>query len=281
MMAIQYAAYLLTIPVDYVQHAHVTSIFPEPRYFRFLFTDGDVSSQVYSNLLPTDSQAKIIAVGPVRFEQTYTTRSKNGRPFEQRRIGLALDFNCLIINQQGIDNLKRSGERDVNLRFHPRTLQSVQKRITQSLKDAGMNVVLFDQQSSADFLLHSKLVFAGNSSILLDAALFGCIPICVSKDCSDYYGFVKSGLVYHVEVIPENFEEFYLDPFFERRQRKLTQYIEPDFLLEINPPASVRMANVIVNGNEDVPSLTNQKGEDSKMQDGDSPKSHERQLQTK
>lgn len=249
-MAVQYAAHLAEIPVDYVQHAHVTNVFPEPRYLRHLFTDGEVATQVYSNLTPPGSDVQAYPFGPVRFEQAYFAKLKLGEDKRRRRIGLALDFDCSMLCNRSLQNLVNSGEKSVNVRFHPRTKPTTSRRVVDTLISLGFDVDVFSQAGPGEFLLQSMLIFGGDSSIILDAALFGCIPFIVSSQKSDYYGFIRSGLSYHLKVVPHQLEECELDRGAQLRNQALAQYVNSDFLKGSLPLPSERIAEVISRSNQ-------------------------------
>ena len=249
MMAILFAAHLKGIPVDYVQHAHVTRIFPEPRYLRHIFTDGWAATQVYKSLAPPGCRVEYHPIGPVRFEQSYFEKLDKGQPNPIDGIGLALDFECSMLCDRSLQNLANLEKRNINVRFHPRTEPAMRRRVIDLLTSSGFQIEVFNQDSSAEFLLSSRLIFTGDSSVILDAALFGCIPICISNQKSDYYGFIESGLSNHLDVIPSDLEQCESDRHAQVRRHALSKYICKDFLNGTRPLPSERIAETIWRSN--------------------------------
>ena len=249
MMAIQYAAHLVGVPVDYVQHAHVTSIFPEPLYLRNIFSDGKVSSQIYEGLTPRNCIAQTYSFGPVRFEQQYLNMLADDNSVERRLIGLALDFECSILCERGLTNISMIPEKEINIRFHPRTNSKKKLEIQETLHAAGLKLRVFNESSPDGFLRNSEIIFGGESSIILDAALFNCVPVCLSKQKEDYYGFIKAGLAYHTSIFPRNLDKFIRDECGNIRQKALCEFISDSFLSGEKQRPSELIAQTIVDSN--------------------------------
>lgn len=250
MMALQYAVWQASVPVDYVQHAHVTLNFPEPRYFRYVFTDGEMASRTYSDLLPSDSSTVIYSIGPVRFEQDYLTVQKARMREKKTLVALAFDYDCSIMSELSVKNLAESKVANLNVRFHPRTSRSLKSEVLSTLNSTGVTIKVFEESSPCEFLQDSKLIFCGDSSVILDAALFGCVPICISSQRTDYYGFLRNGLAYHAEFFPRDLTEYVQDISSDIRTNALSKYVSAPFLSGVQPYSSERIVKTIVQGNK-------------------------------
>ena len=250
MMALQYAASQTLVPVDYVQHAHVTLNFPEPRYFRYVFTDGEMASRTYSDLLPSDCSTLICSIGPVRFEQDYLTVIESRIRNKKTCVALAFDYDCSIMSELSVKNLTKAKVEDLNVRFHPRTSRSLKAEVISTLNATGVSIKVFDEPSPREFLQDSRLIFCGDSSVILDAALFGCVPICISTQRTDYYGFLRHGLAYHAEFFPHDLSEYIQDISSDIRTKALAKYVSAPFLSGAQPYSSERIVKTIVQGNK-------------------------------
>lgn len=248
-MAIQFAAFHAGIPVDYVLHAHVTIDFPEPLYIRNIFTDGPASTLIYTNLMTAKCQSRIHPLGPIRFEQDFLENPPETRE-KTDNVGLAFDRKCSILQNLRVRNLLKSDHRNINIRFHPRTEDAVRFQVISELQLLGLHVKIFNESSPHLFLQDSDLIFCGYSSIILDAALFGCIPVCIYNEeaKNDSYGFLKAQLCYKVDFIPENLAFLEGDSCAECRRDALLKYISEDFLLGQLPLPSHKAAQLILNG---------------------------------
>lgn len=193
-------AHELGIKTAYLQHASVSSLFPALRV-NYAFLDGESALDTYkkceANQIAADRnlpRPKVFLTGHKKPIDKSDRVSSSFIP----NIGIA--FNVL----DNLDDVISLAEQLLFLnqliiiRWHPR----------QSVKDVDYlknhfrkvhNIFFSDPslESVDQYLLRIKWMISGNSSIHLEAALAGVIPIYYELSPtthSDYYGYVKSNL---------------------------------------------------------------------------------------
>ena len=192
---------MMKIPIAYVQHAEVS-----PRFhsldFNISFLYGQHSLEIYkrcesrrSVLSSPPKERYYSLVGSMRpiFQENYErkkTRNKN------LRLGLLIkgtdDVSDIV---DYVNHLSQYGE--VIIRPHPN--MKFEKLVSELYKLSRGKVLYSDPrtQNPADFLSNVNVVISGNSTMLLEAAIAGVLPIYVenmSAGVLDYYGFVKNSI---------------------------------------------------------------------------------------
>ena len=187
----------LGIKTVYLQHASVSNLFPALRV-DFAFLDGQCALDIYRecehNCRPIDAEApkpKILLTGQ---KKPLTRPKTSGREV----IGVALNsLDKVDAAIEFVNDLADAGYA-IRVRWHP----GQKDRDIKSYKEAfaGYPRVSLSNpkaESVADFMANIGWLIAGNSSIHLEAALSGVLPIyyeLIPTDNPDYYGYVKHGL---------------------------------------------------------------------------------------
>jgi hypothetical protein len=179
------AARRLKIRTNYLQHAHVTNIFPRLT-FDYAYLDGKMAASLYKSARFTKS----ILIGPIRYY---------GLLFDKDKV-CSLD---LLIGVNGLDDIhivaqyikdikKQCPTLKIGVKPHP-GLKKVELEPIQFID----GVVLFKRELSLlDLLPGSKFFIGGDTSAHLEAVLAGAIS-CYKNFGSnhyDYYGFIAAGL---------------------------------------------------------------------------------------
>lgn len=183
------------IKTVYLQHASVSNIFPALS-FDYSFLDGISALETYKECegnrppaLPINKNQKIFLSG-----QKKTIRKVER--CDRERIGIAP--NALDKDEDVkllADHLIHKGYKPL-LRWHP----GLGMRKVEKLKSTLGSMVSFSDpklDSLSEFFNQSLSVIAGNSSILLEAALAGLTPIyyqITKSPLEDYYGYVEKGV---------------------------------------------------------------------------------------
>ncbi|WP_404418463.1 hypothetical protein [Marinospirillum sp.] len=199
-------AHHLGIKTVYLQHASVSSIFPALRV-NYAFLDGQGAVDTYMECEPNqpNTQRKVpIPQVILSGQKKHLKRVENSNV---NTVGVAL--NALDDVKEGIAFVKKLVAEGVNirLRWHP----GQAPRDTQAYRDTfekNEQVVLSDprQEAISRFMENIGWLIAGNSSIHLEAALAGVIPIyyeLAPPDHPDYYGYVKHGLTQPAESVED------------------------------------------------------------------------------
>jgi hypothetical protein len=199
-------AHHLGIKTVYLQHASVSPLFPALRV-NYAFLDGQCALDTYRQCEPNQPSTHRNVPIPGVILSGQKKHLKRSEKQQVAAIGLAL--NALDDPEAGISFIKALADegQDVRLRWHPgqanrdtnqyRTAFANRERVT--LSDPG-------QETISDFMESIAWLIAGNSSIHLEAAVAGVMPIYYEltlPDCSDYYGYVKHGLTQKAASVPE------------------------------------------------------------------------------
>ena len=199
-------AHHLGIKTVYLQHASVSPIFPALRV-NYAFLDGQCALDIYRQCEPnrpnTDRHAplpKVILSG----QKKYLRRPENR---QSTTIGVAL--NALDDPEAGIEFINTLASEGLNLRlrWHPGQANRDTNRYRTKFSNSE-RVSLSDpkKESISDFMGNIGWLIAGNSSVHLESALAGVMPIYYElsrPDHSDYYGYVKQGLTQQAASVPE------------------------------------------------------------------------------
>ncbi|WP_261977871.1 hypothetical protein [Marinobacter sp. F3R11] len=190
-------AHHLGIKTVYLQHASVSPLFPALRV-DYAFLDGQCALDTYLECEPNqpDTVRDVPMPQVILSGQKKHLRRSSG-PHENV-VGVAL--NAMDNTKAGIEfiNVLVGKGLNVRLRWHP----GQALRDTDQYREAFSNsqqVMLSDPRTEpiSDFMEQIGWLIAGNSSIHLEAALAGVMPIYYElepAELPDYYGYVKHGL---------------------------------------------------------------------------------------
>lgn len=184
--ALSHSAYV-TI---YIQHGPITEIFP-PLSATYSLLDGMRSLQTYVSIEGSKGVALIC-----------------GRQYEIAGIRTRRQFSrSALICASTIDNLDswksvmlavQAAGYSVTLRNHPSERKiRAWKRLADELGVVWQDAL---QTGLVSALEHCSVVFAGQSGVLLEAAISGAIPILIqfpedtARGLHDYYGFANAGI---------------------------------------------------------------------------------------
>jgi len=187
-----YAAKIEKIPTCYIQHASVTTKFPRLD-FDYAFLEGEDALRKYAQY---PSETKVFLIGMPKFDDYVSDLNSRKKV---SRIGICtnpLDDAAVIDNL--LFFLRRSFPDIVfSFRPHPGDMnrggaiwQKMALKHEIEISDSRIEKV-FDYLKSVDAII------AGNSNILLEAAMLNVVPIQYkfSDKLEDHYGFIESGLV--------------------------------------------------------------------------------------
>lgn len=191
-------AHHLGIKTIYMQHASVSSIFPALR-FNYAFLDGRIALGHYVECEKNrPSRVAEYPVPVVVLSGQKKNLTKN----------ISTDVNCLAIAINAGDRydfvlpfcseLVDKGQRLI-IRWHPFQREEDVEAIKTAFSDHNGMVSFSDpmKQELGVFFAHARCLIAGNSSIHLEAALFGLKTIYFEWSTPmtpDYYGYVKNGV---------------------------------------------------------------------------------------
>lgn len=191
-------AHQIGIKSVYMQHASVSSLFPALRV-TYAFLDGQCALDIYRQC--EANQPDTVRNAPVpnvvlSGQKKYLKRSSISN--SEGAVGIAL--NTLDDAQAGIffiNTLTCEGH-NIRLRWHPRQ-SPIDVKMYREAFIGNELVALSDPRVEpiSNFLEQINWVIAGNSSIHLEAALVGVIPIyfeLTPADYPDYYGYLENGL---------------------------------------------------------------------------------------
>ncbi|MCE7055300.1 hypothetical protein LZF95_11490 [Algoriphagus sp. AGSA1] len=229
------AAQLLTIPIFYFQHASVSNRFP-PLNFTASFLYGKYSNMIYKT--KSCSRGDTYLVGNHKFDIFKHEIKEKANVGEISIVGIAyneldnLDKIRFLVSSLSMEpNIKK-----IVVRPHPRDkreLFSKQTDIIDKIIISNSNI-----ESSINFLLKVDLLIAGNSSILLEAALSNVVPVQYSfgeyqSHLNDYYGFISYGVANYMNNYKELIDFITKYDFSAVHPRRKTKYydasVESDF----------------------------------------------------
>lgn len=209
-------AHYLGIKTVYLQHASVSTIFPALRV-NYAFLDGKSALKTYRQCEHNRPDKLRDAPRPLVIlsgQKKKLKVSRNIGDCKKKYTGIAL--NLLDDIDAGLELTERLAKKgyDMCLRWHPGQKSEEIQKIKNGLVKWD-NVILSDpmQESPGDYLARLKLVVAGNTSILLEAAVVGVVPVYYElqpPQFPDYYEFVRNGLALHAKT-PEQLESLLAD----------------------------------------------------------------------
>lgn len=208
------ACKMMEIPIAYVQHAEVSARF-HSLDFNISFLYGQHSLETYKRC---ETRRSILSSPPKKryYSLVGSMLSIYQKNCERKKIrDKNLHLGLLIKGTDDvsdiidyINHLSQYGE--VIVRPHPN--MKIDEFYNELSKNYNCRIILSDprMQSAADFLSNLNVVISGNSTMLLEAAMVGVLPVYVenmSAGVSDYYEFVKNGiaiLMQSISKITEN-----------------------------------------------------------------------------
>ena len=179
----------LKIKTVYLQHASVTSLFPQLDFDQsFLFGEEDFTKYK----IVGEVKGEIILAGSPKLDELYEFRRDSS--FRQRQtIGLALNANDetdRIISL--VDSILAKSSYNVIIRMHPGDKRQLEFDSVRIKLHNATKVPLIEFFSKIDFLI------AGDSSIHLECMYLNIPSFFIelgSEPSKDHYHFLKSGLV--------------------------------------------------------------------------------------
>lgn len=178
----------LGIKTCYVQHAHVSNLFP-PLDFDYAFLDGVCSLEIYKKLGNIDSEVFLSGS-----KKNLKLLKKNYSNSGNLVLGVAINLEDEI--ESVLSNFSILSFSKVIVRLHPR-YKFRRDEIPIKKKYDTVSFHSANDVSLADFFDQIDILVAGNSSIHLEAAISGIKSFYIGSVNSvhDYYGFVESELV--------------------------------------------------------------------------------------
>ena len=179
----------------YVQHAHVSNLFP-PLCFDVAFLDGECSRDIYHQIARSHAQDEKECHICLTGQQKKAIASEKNDDLSV--VGLALNPHVdLRALETLICQMLKEGF-EVCLRPHPRESKERREHYS-SLASKNLAVHMDRTVGGAQaFFSEVDILLAGDSSVLLEAALAGKSAVYVRllgiHDAPDYYGFVKNGI---------------------------------------------------------------------------------------
>lgn len=187
-----WAAKKAGIPTIYLQHASVSEYFP-PLRFDLSLLEGRDSLQKYQACGAVEGDIKLI--GMPKFDR-YASKKNQSKKIS--RIGLCVS---LLDEKKRILSVVRALQIHLpaialSFRPHPREERSF---------DLPAKVLISDSKTEEifDFLQRQDLIIAGDTSTHLEAVLLNIVSVYfpLNDTLSDYYGYVKNGLVPRLETV--------------------------------------------------------------------------------
>lgn len=198
-------AHYLDIKTVYLQHASVSGFFPALRV-DYAFLDGQCALETYqaceSNQPDTNRNPLPFPTVILSGQKKTLSRKTKG---SSAVVGFALNALDNVPEAIRLAGQLTSAGYEVCVRWHPGQTRTAARAIQDSL-GSKENISFSDPsaESVGTFLDKVSWLIAGNSSIHLEAALAGVLPIyfeLMPPDNPDYYGYAKHGLAKHVESV--------------------------------------------------------------------------------
>lgn len=179
------AAQATGIPIVFIQHASVSKNNPAP-LFTYGLLDGEFANETFkSNAQMQKSYLKkVYLVG----------QQKPIKKTRKRGVGIAIN------SMDDLDKVYHMAleleTKNILLRCHPAQAEEDKTKTIEFCKKYGFSYSDSTKETPEEFLQNISHIIAGNTSILLEAALARVTPIYwTSYDThDDYYSFVKNGI---------------------------------------------------------------------------------------
>lgn len=184
------AAKTLGIKTFYVQHAAVSKYFP-PLVFDWALLEGEDSKQKY--LENGETNSKIELIGMPKFDDYVSEVNSNTKV---KSLGIAYNAidNLNIVEKTAKEMRLCYPELKIIIRPHPSDSRKL------DLKDICKSNP--KKENSFEFLSRIDALISADSSIHLEAVLLNVYSLSynfTSGPAMDYYGFVKNGLIEHLD----------------------------------------------------------------------------------
>ncbi|CAK6712086.1 conserved hypothetical protein [Vibrio harveyi] len=217
-----YIAKLYNVKVAYIQHAHISPLYP-PLSMDMAFLDGRKSLDIYSKLAKEQGRTSIYLTGN---QKKLPRLNRISRLEEIKTIGIAVNlFDNLHRVELFLESIPENIS--VNVRFHP--TQDVNFMDCLIKKFGKISNFTFHKAQDVSITTYFKkvdILFAGESSIHLESALSGVISFIVNftdVDFKDFYGFFSGGICLKYELA--TFRSNALDlSFYTHNTEKICQY---------------------------------------------------------
>ena len=228
-------AHHLGIKTVYLQHASVSPLFPALRV-NYAFLDGQCALDTYRQCEPNQPSTHRNVPIPEVILSGQKKHLKKSEKQQVAAIGVAL--NALDDSEAGIAFIKAIADEglSVRLRWHPgQTARDIDQY--RAAFACSERVALSDpkKESISDFMSKIGWLIAGNSSIHLEAAIAGVVPIyyeLISPAHSDYYGYVQHGLTQQATSVSEVMEMIQAVKEIHTPNVKAIRYYSDTYLTE-------------------------------------------------
>ncbi|MFS1428076.1 hypothetical protein [Vibrio splendidus] len=220
----------LNIKSVYIQHASVSKLFPPLDQFDLALLDGCYAKDIYTSVGLLAKEVKLVGISKLDNAKKIVSKDETIEYKEKPIIGVALnqlyDLSRLkiLLSKIDIENYL------IKVRVHPN-----QMRVFSNLKNELRNFDITWSDPLADgvddFIISCSYIIAGNSSILLEAAILRRIAIYYSMDSIpyDYYGYIKNGICIEMKVsLPSGFIDFE-KYFFDNHNYNQIKYYDDSF----------------------------------------------------
>ncbi len=174
----------------YIQHASPNINLPPLEQFDICLLDGQASLDIYNQVGKLSKEVELVGIAKLdKFKKIKPVKNKS------KFISIALNASFEINSVKNLIRIINSHGHKVRVRMHPGQVGD-QDKIMNMI--GSLDVIYNDPRKDDlfDFILSSKILIAGNSNIILEAAILG-VPTCyaVLADSEyDYYGFVRDGI---------------------------------------------------------------------------------------
>ncbi|MCB8980445.1 MAG: hypothetical protein H6657_23790 [Ardenticatenaceae bacterium] len=186
------------IKTVYLQHASVTERFP-PLTVDFALLEGDNAAEKYASR--GASKTSVFLIGTPHFDKYFTKVNKRSKV---QKIGICVgmldELQSVIILGKALNDAIFN--KNIFLRSHPGDARATEWQ--QTAAQLGWAYSDGKTEDAFQFLASMDVILAGDSNILLEAALMNVVPIYYDfmKNHLDWYGFLKNGLVvYHADPL--------------------------------------------------------------------------------
>lgn len=214
--ALMVSANELNIKTVYIQHAAVTDKFP-PLNFSLNLLEGRDSLEKYRKAGNINGEVKL--VGMLKFDSYLKKINKNE---SIKTIGIALNNGDNV--EFYIDFFKKLSKKHSQftfyIRFHP-SMNFCDFPIPDTFKISDSK-----NEKSFDFLSSIDLLFAGNSSIHLEATLMNVPSYQIEYTTGDvdYYGFIQRKLIHFIQL--NDIERILLSKKEQNIRQKAKYYVD-------------------------------------------------------
>lgn len=183
----------------YLQHASVSVKFPPLSQFDMALLDGESAKATYQSVGALAKNTFLVGIAKL---DPYKIKAISREKGKSIVIGIALNA---LYNQEVLKKLLNVLEllpnKQVIIRPHPGGARN-QKNIKILANEYLFSISSPEAETTGEFLSKTNVLLAGNSGVLLEAAILDVTPIYIELDNSifDYYGFVKYGVAKYLDM---------------------------------------------------------------------------------